>query len=66
MGKPNTPQFLLSADDSAQALAIGRTKFYELVGKGVIPKPAHVGSKSVWPVASIELAAQRIAEGAAR
>ncbi len=66
MDKPFSPQYLLSVEEGSRALAIGRTKFYELVGKGIIPKPAHVGRRSVWPVASIELAAQRIAEGAAR
>jgi len=61
----NPYKFLLSTPEVCDALAIGRTRLYELLAQGVVPQPAKNGRTNAWTVAAIEEAARRIANGAA-
>lgn len=60
MSNEVAPRFLLNAGAAAEALAIGRTKFYELVKAGTVPAPAHVGRRAVWSADAIEKVARRL------
>lgn len=51
--RPNSPRLLLTVPEAAEALAISRSKLYELLTTGVVASIRIDGSRRV-PVAALE------------
>lgn len=62
----DTQKLLYGVKDAAHALSLSRGSIYGMIRDGTLPPPAKHGSRSLWPAADIEQAAQRIANGAGK
>lgn len=63
--RPQGP-LLLGVREAAQALSVSRGTIYGLVRSGILPTPSKLGTRSLWPAASVQDAAERIIRGEAR
>jgi predicted DNA-binding transcriptional regulator AlpA len=43
---------------------IGRTKIYEMIKTGFLPKPIKIGRASVWSESEVDLALEKLAKAA--
>jgi excisionase family DNA binding protein len=55
------PRLLLSVDEGARSLAIGRTMFYDLIARGEV-ETCHIGRRSLVVAESIARYVERLRE----
>ncbi len=42
------PPRLMSVDEAARYVGLGRTKFLDMIDAGIFPRPKNVGGKTLW------------------
>lgn len=55
----NTPRLLLTVNEVAERLGLGRTKVYELLGRGEIAS-VHIGAARRVPASALEAYVERL------
>lgn len=60
---PQDPEALARLPQILDFAAMGRTRFYELIGKGLMPAPIKLGRSSFWRVGPLREAVKNLAGG---
>jgi predicted DNA-binding transcriptional regulator AlpA len=56
------PRRGLNREEAARYVGVGTTKFDEMVDRGEMPKPIHVGGRRIWDIRALDAAFDRLAE----